>query len=197
LVSIILAIFGHTRNAGMETRREMMLLKAFNDTIQQWIDYLDDYTLEMLCQKPAADSWSLGQVYTHITEDTAWFATQMEASMLSNANREKEMHEDAKAMFRNNSFPEKMIEGPATNSNIRQPQSKDELIQKLLAIKARVNTLCTSFDFSKASGKTMHPGLLFFSAPDWLQFAEMHLRHHFRQKKRIDEKLFPAKYGIK
>ena len=39
----------------------------------------------------------------------------------------------------------------------------------------------------KYKGKTKHPGLGYFSAEEWLQFAEMHFRHHLRQKKRIDE----------
>lgn len=39
---------------------------------------------------------------------------------------------------------------------------------------------------SPFKGKTKHPGLDYFSAIEWLQFAEMHLRHHLRQKKRID-----------
>jgi len=181
----------------METRRETILLKEFNETIQKWIDYLDDYSLEMLLQKPGSNSWSLGQVYTHIADDTAWFVEQMRAALVTNADGEKEMHEHAKAMFRNNEFPDTMIEGPATNTYIKQPESINEVRQRLSTIKAEVNVLYTSFDLSKATGKTMHPGLLFFNALDWLQFAEMHLRHHFRQKKRIDEKLFPAKFGIK
>ncbi|HEV9036934.1 MAG TPA: hypothetical protein VGQ51_09945 [Puia sp.] len=37
-----------------------------------------------------------------------------------------------------------------------------------------------------ATGKTRHPGLHYFNSLEWLQFAEMHMRHHFRQKKRID-----------
>lgn len=167
-----------------------MLLYAFNETIQKWIDCLDDYTLEMLCQKPATDSWSLGQVYTHITDDTAYFAQQMRASLLTNADGEKQMHGRARIMFRNNEFPDLMIAGPATNTFIRQPESKVELRQKLLAIKREVSTLYAGVDISHAAGKTRHPGLLFFNSLDWLQFAEMHLRHHFRQKKRIDEKLF-------
>jgi hypothetical protein len=36
-------------------------------------------------------------------------------------------------------------------------------------------------------GKTKHPGLGFFNANEWLQFAEMHLRHHLKQKERIEE----------
>jgi hypothetical protein len=174
----------------METCREIRLLHAFNDTIQKWIDFLNDYTLEMLCKKPDDNSWSLGQVYTHITEDTAWFAKQMAAAMQTKADSEKQMHEHARQMLQNNSFPDKMIEGPATGIYIKQPESKDEVRQKLLTIRAEVNNLYVSFDPSKAIGKTRHPGLLYFNTLDWLQFAEMHLRHHFRQKKRIDEKIF-------
>jgi len=174
----------------METNREVILLNAFNETIQKWIEFLNDYSLEMLCQKPDDNSWSLGQVYTHITDDTAWFAEQMAAAMQTKADSDKEIHEHARIMLRNNSFPDSMIEGPVTSTYIPQPESKDEVRQKLLAIKAGVNNLYTSFDPSKTVGKTRHPGLLYFNTLDWLQFAEMHLRHHFRQKRRIDEKLF-------
>ena len=177
-------------SAYMETGREITLLRAFNETIQKWTDFLDDYTIEMLCQKPDENSWSLGQVYTHITEDTAWFVEQMAAAMQTKADSEKQMHEHARQMLRNNSFPNTMIEGPATGIYIKQPESKDEVRQKLLTIRAEVNNLYASFDPSKAIGKTRHPGLLYFNTLDWLQFAEMHLRHHFRQKKRIDEKIF-------
>lgn len=177
----------------METNRETILLQAFNETIQKWIDFVDDYTPEMLCQKPADNSWSLGQVYTHIIDDTGWFAEQMMAAMQTNADSEKEMHENARIMLRNNSFPDIMIEGPATGIYIKQPESKKDIRQKLLAIKTEVNNLYISFDPSKATGKTRHPGLLYFNTLDWLQFAEMHLRHHFRQKKRIDERLFRSK----
>lgn len=174
----------------MENNREILLLHAFNDTIQKWIDFLDDYTLEMLCQKPDDNSWSLGQVYTHITDDTAWFVEQMAAAMQTQADSDKKMHEHARSMLQNNSFPDVMIEGPATGVFIKQPESKEEVRLKLSVIKAEVNNLYAMFDPSKTVGKTRHPGLLYFNTLDWLQFAETHLRHHLRQKARIDAKLF-------
>lgn len=174
----------------MGSRRKTILLNAFNETIQIWINFLNDYTLEMLRQKPNDSSWSLGQVYTHITDDTAWFVEQMAAAMQTQSDSDKEMNEHARAMLQANSFPNRMIEGPATGIYIKQPESKDEMRQKLLAIKTGVNNLYAAFDSSKAIGKTCHPGLLYFNSLDWLQFAEMHLRHHFRQKIRIDQKLF-------
>jgi len=76
----------------METNRKVILLNAFNETIQKWIEFLDDYSLEMLYQKPSGNSWSLGQVYTHITDDTAWFAEQMAAAMQTKADSDREIH---------------------------------------------------------------------------------------------------------
>lgn len=177
----------------MSSDRQTPLLRSFNETIQKWIDFLDDYPLERLRQKPDENSWSLGQVYTHITDDTAWFVEQMTQAMKTNANSEKQMHEHARSMIQNNCFPDIMIEGPSTGISMPQPESKKDVRQKLLIIKAEVNALYASFDPSKAIGKTRHPGLLYFNTLDWLQFAEMHLRHHFRQKKRIDEMLFGKK----
>lgn len=177
----------------MEASKANNLLKQFNTTIETWILYLDDYTLEMLCRQPVTGSWSLGQVYAHIADDTKYFVEQMRASLSNSDNHQKEMHEDAKAMFKNNEFPDTFLVGAATNSSVRQPQSKDELLQSLVLIKDEVNELFFTFDFQKLPGKTEHPGLRFFSALEWLQFAEMHMRHHFRQKKRIDDKLFFGK----
>lgn len=64
----------------MGNSSEKILLKEFNASIQLWIDYLDDYSLEILCAKSDVDSWSLGQIYLHIADDTRWFVQQMRAS---------------------------------------------------------------------------------------------------------------------
>jgi hypothetical protein len=167
-------------------------LTRFDVTIQQWIDQLNDYTLEQLRQVPRAGSWSLGQVYMHIIADTDWFAGQMEAALLTNADSDKDMHEDARRMFAADSFPDTQIQGPATDTYIPQPSSKEELAQRLTGIKATVDRLFTGFEPAVSVGKTRHPGLAFFSALEWLQFAEMHMRHHLRQKRRIDAVFFPT-----
>ncbi|CAL1519470.1 DinB family protein [Chitinophaga sp. MM2321] len=182
----------------METSNADTLLQQFNETIEKWITNLDGYTLAMLCQQPHPGSWSLGQVYVHIIADTTYFVEQMKAALLlDNINSEKEMHEDAKAMFEKNAFPDMLLANPSNDPNLRQPQSKDELSQGLSCIKEEVNKLYTTTDFSTSTGKTEHPGLRFFSALNWLQFAEMHMRHHFRQQKRIDEQLFLHKNETK
>jgi hypothetical protein len=91
-------------------------------------------------------------------------------------------------MLANNAFPDMLLTNPSTDL-VRQPQSKDDLAQGLRSIQAEVNGLAAAFDFSTAGGKTEHPGLRWFNALEWLQFADMHMWHHLRQKKRIDEAL--------
>jgi len=166
------------------------ILHQFNDTINQWIAYLDDYTVDMLQRQPIAGSWSNGQVYVHIIDDTNYFVEQIAIALNTHDNSDKEMHKHAKSIFANNGFPDMKVEGPSTNVSIRQPQDKAALLQDLTAIRDKVNALCNTYDFSEATGKTQHPGFWFFNAAEWLQFAEMHMRHHFRQKKRIDDQLF-------
>ena len=174
----------------MEPNKAHIILDRFNETIEKWIGALDSYTLEMLCRQPRAGSWSLGQVYIHIIDDTTWFAEQVRTCLLTNANSEKEMQEDAKVLFRNNAFPDRQLTGPSTGVNMRQPASKDELLEGLTSLKDKVNQLFFASDPSVSIGKTQHPGFQFFNAMEWLQFAEMHMRHHLRQKERIDDKLF-------
>jgi len=171
----------------MEPDKAIRLKQQFNETITTWIDALDDYTLEQLHQLPSPHSWSLGQVYRHIIDDTNWFIEQIHAAIQSNEHCDKEMHDDAKMIFKNNSFPDIQIDGPATNTFIPQPESREELQHRLETIKDEVNRL----DFTHIHGKTPHPGLAFFNALEWLQFAEMHMRHHLRQKRRIDAIVLP------
>src|ERR1044072_6996083 len=97
----------------MEVNKAEIILQQFNETIGKWIRYLDDYTLERLCQKPEPASWSLGQVYRHIIADTTYFVEQMKASLSSDTNGEKEMHEDAKAMSEKNEFPDVLLDNPS------------------------------------------------------------------------------------
>lgn len=169
----------------MQTNRVTVLIQQFNETLDKWIGYLDSYDLEMLSRQPMPGSWSLGQVYVHIIGETKHFIGQMKLTLLNTSNADGEMHHDAKKMFADNSFPDMQLHAP-TNAHTPQPGSKAELLDGLLSIQKEVSQLYKDFDDHKPGGKSEHPGLWFFSSLDWLQFAEMHMRHHLRQKERID-----------
>lgn len=163
-----------------------LLLQHFNDTIDQWIAFLDQYSWEQLQQSPAPGAWSLGQLYMHLIEDTTYHIEQMNAALLATGDSDKEMHPDARAIFAQNGFPDVLIAGPATYDSVAPPVNKAALLLGLEQVKREVQHLLSTTDIMQARGKTLHPGLHFFSAAEWLQFTTMHMQHHLRQKARID-----------
>ena len=166
-----------------------MLIENFHHSINTWITELEQYNVIQLCTQPATKSWSLGQLYIHLTDDAKYYIEQIKICVSSNDNAMKEMSAFAKTIFLNNSFPDKQIEGAPANEFIPQPGSKDELVSSLINLKNKMNQAAMQVSESPFRGKTKHPGLGYFSAAEWLQFAEMHFRHHLRQKKRIDDYL--------
>lgn len=173
-----------------------MLIEGFNHTIDIWIKELEHYNFKQLCAKPSADSWSLGQVYMHLIEDTNFYTEQIRICVSANNNVTEEASPGAKAMFLNNDFPDEIIEGAPANSRIPQPDNKEQLRSYLLNLKDEMNKAEILISKSLCKGKTKHPGLNYFNACEWLQFAEMHLRHHLRQKKRIDNFLRVNRYQL-
>jgi len=165
--------------------------KDFNDTLDIWIKAVEQTDFSKLCAKPTSISWSVGQVCSHLIEATRFYLKQAKLCLSSTKNATEEMTPFAKAMFLNNEFPEKPIKGPASHEDIPQPKSKEELLNSLLKLKKEFIRVANLASTSQVIGKTKHPGLHYFNAIEWLQFSEMHLRHHLRQKKRIEE--YPSK----
>lgn len=159
----------------------------FNHVFDLWITALAHYDFPQLCAKPAVNSWSLGQVYMHLITDTNYFLEQIKICIATNDNEGEQASPDAKILFLNNEFPDVKIEGAPGNLDIPQPRNKEQLMDGLLNLKNEMNKVALQINTTPFKGKTKHPGLNYFNAADWLLFAEMHIRHHFRQKKRIDE----------
>jgi hypothetical protein len=166
-----------------------ILLRQFNETLHQWIVWLDEYPFAVLLRKPRPGAWSLGQMYIHLLRSTEHFINQAKLAAATQDNRDEPMHEHARRMFDHNSFPTRILEGPDNDSNIPQPGSKEEISDRLTRIRDDINSETFAAVLSAPGGKTRHPGLLYFSGPEWLQFAEMHLRHHFLQRQRIEDEL--------
>jgi len=164
-----------------------MLIQKFNHTIDSWIAALDQYTIAGLWAKPTPGSWSIGQMYMHLIQDTGFYLDQLGACLTT----DEHAHESASAfvltMLRNNEFPDTIIEGHPANATIPQPESKTQLFTGLGQIRQQANALASQMATAGFKGKSLHPGFRYLTADEWLQLAEMHLRHHFRQKARIDD----------
>lgn len=164
-----------------------MLIENFNHSINTWITALEQYDIIQLSIKSNPASWSLGQLYIHLIQDTNYYLEQIKICVSTNDNANGEMSPFAKTIFLNNDFPNEQIEGAPANAGIPQPGSKAQLMNGLMHVKNEMNDAGRLISKSVLKGKTKHPGLGYFNAAEWLQFAEMHFRHHLRQKKRIDD----------
>lgn len=162
-----------------------MTSEDIKNTIDIWVKDIEQYSFEQLCTKPSRNSWSLGQVCIHLIDSTNYFLEQIAICLSNNENASEEMTENAKTMFLNNEFPNDLIEGPSSNNNTSQPISKEEILSSLAKIRETIIYYETQIINSKFYGKTKHPGLNYFNAIEWLQFTEMHHRHHLRQRDRI------------
>jgi len=162
------------------------LPQTLNASIDNWINDLDNYSFEQLTAKPSPELWSMGQVYVHLVEVTQHFVEEAAVCAGSNDNAHEEASPTARLMFQNNELPDTLLKGPPSNALTQQPQSKEQIEQGLKRIKERLKEIEPLLAGSTCNGKARHPGLNYFSATECLHFAEMHLRHHLRQKKRID-----------
>lgn len=161
-------------------------------TLDQWIAALDDYNLQQLQAQPPDGGWSLGQVYMHLLNEAEYHLEQFTAALSSSEQSQEEATPEGRTMLNNNAFPDIRLEGPPENAAVPQPESKSELTAAMLLLKEQFekSLLMLSHDHR---GKSKHPGLGYFSAREWLQFADMHMRHHLRQKERIDKAIGATK----
>ena len=163
-----------------------MLIDDFNAAVDHWIMALQKYNFSQLCSKPSENSWSAGQLYQHLLDDTHYYIEQIKICTNTDEHANEEAADFAKQLFLNNAFPDVRIEGAPGNALIPQPGSKEALMNAMQQLKDEMNRAVQLLP-AGSRGKTKHPGLGYFSASEWLQFAIIHLRHHLKQKKRIDD----------
>lgn len=161
----------------------------FDASIRRWIGALEKYEYPRLIHQPDPESWSIGQVYVHLIEETGYYFQQCRYCLSGTVTTGGEMNEEGKKLFRMDGFPHEKLIGPANVYNVAQPVDKEVLREGMMELKRQANALCERIKSANAGGKTEHPGLGWFGAADWYRFAEMHLRHHFRQMERIDKSI--------
>jgi hypothetical protein len=163
------------------------LCEKFNQTIDTWIGELARYDYHQLCLQPSPDSWSMGQLYQHLIEETAFYFRQVEICQSNDENEFESMTDNAKDWLQKNSFPDKKLAGPPGLQSPANPGSKKQLLEDMNGLKALINEKGEKLSENVYKGKTKHPGFNYLNAAEWYQYAAMHFRHHLRQKERLDE----------
>ena len=165
-----------------------MAIENFNKTFGIWMSGLESLTLNQLLVKPDDRSWSLGQVYGHLVEETNWYNGQIIISLDDIEHANIPMTIKAQNFFKNGSFPNERILGdPLIAENVKQPISVNKLKSDLKEMKSCTNKIWDKMKQASSYGKSEHPGMGYLNCFEWLQYSEMHMRHHLRQKDRIED----------
>ncbi len=165
------------------------MLRKFNKNLSVWEMDLQNYSEEQLRQQPAAESWSIGQVYAHLTEGTLRFHLKQVNNCLSSlAGQGKSKTFPGRMAYWLGQFPPIRIKVPASPEYTPvQPAGITQIRERLDVLKEEMTKTATRLQSVRESGKTKHPAFGYLDAREWYQLIDMHFRHHLRQKKRLDQ----------
>ena len=162
----------------------------YRKTFTIWLNALDKYSEEQFRRKPSPESWSMGQVYTHLLlGNDHFFLKQVEKCL----NKEGTALGGRKTLAGSfisliNGFPPVRAKMPKAVEVVpRQPENIDFIRKKWLNSMALAENMKKRLPGCDLAHKTRHPAFGFLNAEEWFRANEMHLRHHFRQKKRLDK----------
>ena len=159
------------------------------DTVFVWKSALDEYTQTDLETKPTADIWSLAQVYDHWLDASQLYMLGKVKSCLEFPQKhiDGELSPLGVQLLTSNEFP--VVEAKVPGNNDYQPRNEGEnavllgRIQQLTEYMEATNEVLKSV---QESGKSGHRFFGFMNAHQWYRLIPIHIRHHFRQRAKID-----------
>lgn len=158
--------------------------------INHWQKELENYNDEQFLRKPNEDAWSIGQVYAHLLN--AAKNLQIKNINLCAEGKGEEVKGGktipGKLSFLLGMFPPVRIKVPASAEYTpKQPAGKEEVFSQFGELKTLIENIVHVVEKSSASIKTKHPALGYLNAYEWFRIMEMHLKHHLRQKNRLNK----------
>lgn len=166
------------------------LEKNTKDIIDYWINEYQRYSWEQIIAKPSEHQWSLGQVGIHLWMSAKGFFFKKAQQCLNKQETVtgKGKNFSGHVIFTLRMFPPLKYEMPKSVSVVpKQPESKEQLIQKLEEVKSLAVEYIHLIPQSDARLKLKHPFLGWLNTAEWIELCNIHFRHHLRQKKRIEQ----------
>lgn len=162
------------------------LFQEFEVEWAYWKNALEDYTEDQLRQLTEASGWTMGQVYDHLIMTSYGLSREWIPECLATYEETGHLRKTptGTAIFLLGRFPpiRAKFEGPAPV----QPQNKAEIEVRFDEVFAAVRDTRDLLNQATQSGKKKHFALGYLDGWQWYKFITIHLRHHRRQKKRID-----------
>lgn len=162
-------------------------LEANRQTLAEYRRRLEHISPQALTAVPPGETWSPGQVYTHILMVANFFSLDKATRALAkDPDPALGLNDGGINVFTHNSLPPSQFKMPDGVPAPPQPAHHAELLEAFDALDegmaALANDLAVGLD---RGGRTKHPFLGFLSAAEWFTFIDIHNRHHLRQLDRL------------
>jgi hypothetical protein len=162
------------------------VLKEFQEIAKTYNQLLVRHSIVQLKQQPNAFSWSLGQVFFHLSNETFNYGfLQIDKCLTSNRNKSGSKTEEGKIFYKRGGFDDVRIKSP-TNMEPSLNFTKNELRTILQKAESEMKAYTNKISSSSFQGKAKHPGLGYLDAAEWYFFITKHWLHHLRQVNRIE-----------
>ncbi|HXI11075.1 MAG TPA: DinB family protein [Thermoanaerobaculia bacterium] len=168
------------------------VVARFDRTTTDWLDSLGRYCDDDLRRPgPDPEGWNLGQVYSHIIEATESLAIPSIRKCLDPERKSSpgSMNIAGRLIFFIGSFPPVRIRFKPRPDYVPSDITVDDAKAGLIRTRDAIRSISGSIEKADPLRRARHPAFGPLNAQQWLLFAEMHLRHHLRQKRRIDKAL--------
>lgn len=157
--------------------------------VSQYLYSLDDYSDEQFFFKTNEETWSLGQMYEHLTVSSQFF-------FLANCVRCLEKRKGqlggektyfGEQQFKYGGFPPAKLKIPDA---IRGPEPVAKTREEYKGILKKILTdsqnLIEAVSNDDGSYKALQVAMGWLDAKEWFYLHEMHYRHHLRQKTELE-----------
>lgn len=163
---------------------------SYKAVAQMLIAEAKNYNEELFETQPAPGQWSLGQMYWHIASVTDVCLANIEVCKAGKG--ETKLLAVGPAIFSlMGSFPPIKLHiknVPDVVAHLYNPK-KTTISDAIIALQKSIEKMEQYLPIVLSTDKKQrvkHWAGGWFTAAQWYQSAEMHIRHHLRQKKRID-----------
>lgn len=173
--------------------KSKQILESYIQIVDKWIELIDKYSEEEYYWKPDSKQWSICEIVSHLIV-TANICTQKSIDCSNALGEKRKAGFKTKLFSMMDSFPPIRIEIkeiPQGLEPMYKPVelSKEDAKKGLIAtidLMKKAESLLSSADENM---RIEHWAAGDFNAFQWFKSVEMHIRHHFRQKERIDKLL--------
>lgn len=176
-----------------ENIKSKQILESYIQNVNKWLIEIDDYNEDQFIWKPKVSVWSIIEIVSHLIA-TANICTQKSIDCSNSLGEKRKAGIKTKLFSMMDSFPpirieiKEIPEGLETMYNPRE-LSKEDAKKGLIAtidLMKKAESMLSSAD---ENIRIQHWAAGDFNAFQWFKSIEMHIRHHFRQKERIDKLL--------